>query len=78
MATVSIGIINTAMPTVDVLQNDDGQFIVLRLGEDATVIPSGHDAVACQYARTLAMALMVAAAKIEAAAPVIAPVTEVA
>jgi hypothetical protein len=72
MATTSIGIIYNADPVVDVRQleasftNAGAVFIVIRLGEDVTVIPSGVDREQSQYARALAAALLAAADEVDA------------
>ena len=74
MATISVGILGYELvaPSAEVMTISSGDnvgrhFIVVRLGEGATVIGPGHDRDQIVYARTLAAALTAAADEVEAA-----------
>lgn len=66
MATVAVSILGPVAPSADVLTLESrDQFIVIRLGEDASVIGPGVNGEQVAYARALAAVLMDAAAVIE-------------
>lgn len=71
MASVSVSLLHgDTVPVVEVQTlSSEGyegqQFIVIRLGEDATVLGPGVDRTAAAYARALGQALIAAADTIE-------------